>query len=598
MIALKKGTLCTINGLKNRTDLNGFKCTVKTTKLKKGNHERIPVTVFHDGSEMNILLKRENLCPYINTPDILQGLSGLNVGEDEHQLLRLATNTVNDVNEIQFKYNSLVQRLEEAISHRNRGHFADAEKLLEKVLSAAEDLCGKRSVKVATFLKSFGILRVQQRRWNEAEDFLLRADELRPSDCEENSQGTQTLEYIVSAQINGRVFKKASDTLTRLRDLKHCVRPGIDMDPSELETELEAAKKSHAQCVVCRRCSILSACARCHLTVYCSRSCQKSHWRIHKRICQTTSRVSLNENFKLQSSKTPFDFFSLCELVEKNDSDVLTSSVLCNALATQNVTSSCPTELDHILLSALADTQQSYFFCMNELTSSTILESNGGRRRFMATAGVFSCVTVFAWSKSTCANKPGLCFGAHVSNGALLRGLRACRESKVDIDRALSPLLLNIRECFQGCTQDFFVTLIGGHRAMDSCEGLKAMFPEDKEKWSFAWHVQNACEVALDGISIDSKVSWNTNLLLRFEGEKIKSMIDEERVRQKHMNFMVVALDTITGQLVTHTKYTNMGSILTEAVLNRQREAYKDPIDPKLRIASFYKKYEQSVLGL
>ena len=128
---------------------------------------------------------------------------------------------------------------------------------------------------------------------------------------------------------------------------------------------------------------------------------------------------------------------------------------------------------------------------------------------------------------------------------------------------------------------------------MDNCEGLKAMFPEDKEKWSFAWHIQNACESALDELPID-KVSWNTNLLLRFEGEKIKSMIDEELVRQKNMNFIVVALDTITGQLVTHTKYTNMESILTEAVLNRQREAYKYPIDTKLRIASF----EQSEMGL
>uniref|UniRef100_A0A6S8TMT2 MYND-type domain-containing protein n=1 Tax=Chaetoceros debilis TaxID=122233 RepID=A0A6S8TMT2_9STRA len=304
MVAFEKGTLCTITGLKNRTDLNGLKCTVKTTKSKKGNHERIPVTVFHDGSEINILLKRENLCPYMNTPDILQGLSGLNL--DETQLL-LATNTVNDVNEIHLKYDSLIERLEEAISHRNHGRFVDAEIILEKVLSAVEDLCGKKSVKVATFLKSFGLLRLQQRRWNEAEDFLLRADELRPADCEENSQGTQTLEYIFSAQVKGRVFKKASDTLTRLKDLKHCVRPGIDTDSSELETELEAAKKSHAQCVVCRRWSILSACARCHLTVYCSRSCQKSHWKIHKRVCQTTSRVSLNENSKLQSSKTPFD---------------------------------------------------------------------------------------------------------------------------------------------------------------------------------------------------------------------------------------------------------------------------------------------------
>jgi len=54
------------------------------------------------------------------------------------------------------------------------------------------------------------------------------------------------------------------------------------------------------------------------------------------------------------------------------------------------------------------------------------------------------------------------------------------------------------------------------------------------------------------------------------------------------MNFMVVALDTINGHLVTHTKYTDMESLLTEAVLSRQRESYNTGIfnDPKLSIAS------------
>mmetsp|Transcript_17648 Transcript_17648/g.21591 ORF Transcript_17648/g.21591 Transcript_17648/m.21591 type:complete len:523 (+) Transcript_17648:236-1804(+) len=522
MLSLEKGTLCTLIGLQNRTDLNGLKCTVgNMISSKKG---RIPVTVVCNGKEKHILVKRENLHPYVSVQDVeheINNIAGFN--ELSGVQSQLTTNTVNDVKEIIFKYDSLLEPLEEAINHRNHGRFVMAEQLFKKLLAEAEDLCGKRSVRIASFLKSFGILRYEQRRWSEAEDLFARANELRPADCEGNGQGTQTLEYLYSAQLEGRLFKKASGTLSRMKELQHCIRPGIDSDPYELEKTLERRKESPAQCVVCCRCSILSACAGCNLTVYCSRGCQKIHWKIHKRVCRST--ISLNRNCNVQSPKSPANDASLFEVIENsnNDTDILSSSVLRNAQATNSVTSSCPTEMDHTLLSALADAQQTYFFCMNEVTSSALLETNGGgggRRRFMATVGVFSCITVFVWSKSTStctdANSPGPCFGAHVSLGALLRGLRACKHAKIDIDRALSPLLLKLRECFQGCKQeqDVIVTLVGGHRAMDYCQGLEAMFPGDTEKWSFAWHVKTACKAALDEMS--NQVLWKTHLLLRF----------------------------------------------------------------------------------
>lgn len=120
---------------------------------------------------------------------------------------------------------------------------------------------------------------------------------------------------------------------------------------------------------------------------------------------------------------------------------------------------------------------------------------------------------------------------------------------------------------------------------MDSCDGLKAMFPNEREKWSFAWHIKNCLEEALSRLPVD-KVLWDTNLLLRFEGKRIRNMSDEVQVRQKNMNFIIVALDSTTGLIVTHTKYTNMGSLLTESVLNRQQKAYKNSIDPKLSSVS------------
>ena len=558
MISFKEGSVFAITGLNKRTDLNGLKCTIGKTNAEHSG--RIPVSVFYDGDEKNVLVKKDNLCQCLES--LIQNTRG--------SLPLLEMNTMHDVNEILWKYNCLMEQLEEAITHRNHGRFIIAEQLMTKLLSEAEELFGKKSVKIASILKSFGILKFQQKCWNEAEDLLLRADKLRPVECVDNAQGTQTLEYLFIVQLNGRLFKKASDTLTRLKEFKDYVRPQIDTNPDELRKTLQEAKTNPAQCVVCRKWSILSACSRCHLTVYCSRDCQKTHWKIHRQVCRSTIFLN-NKNSNLKPPQShQVDDSSLFEVIENDDSDnILTSSILCNAKATKSVTSSCPTEMDQTLLSALADAQQSYFFCMNEVTSSTLLESDGGKRRFMVTVGVFSCITIFVWSKSSCANSPGPCFGAHVSLSALLRGLRACRQAKINIDCALYPQLSKLRECFQEYTGDVVVTLVGGHRAMDICEGLKTMFPKEMDKWSFAWHIKTGCKAALDGMHFN-KVIWNTDLLLRFEGKKIKNMIDEERVRQKNMNFMIVALDTINGQLMTHTKYKNIESLLTGAVLSRQ----------------------------
>ena len=54
------------------------------------------------------------------------------------------------------------------------------------------------------------------------------------------------------------------------------------------------------------------------------------------------------------------------------------------------------------------------------------------------------------------------------------------------------------------------------------------------------------------------------------------------------MNFIGLALDTVTGHLVTHTKYDDMESLLTMDVYNRQRDVYRhaDSISPKLSIVS------------
>jgi hypothetical protein len=61
--------------------------------------------------------------------------------------------------------------------------------------------------------------------------------------------------------------------------------------------------------------------------------------------------------------------------------------------------------------------------------------------------------------------------------------------------------------------------------------------------------------------------------LLVFEGGEIRNSNDEERARQKNMNFVVVALGTLTGRLMTHAWHADFGTFLPPSVLARRRKA-------------------------
>lgn len=566
----------------NRCDLNGQICTV--TPVVDESAERVGVVAVCNGIKRNLLVKRENL--QVSFSSMKRSLLKNKDGINKH----LVQNTTNDCKEFEIIYQKLIERLEEAISCRNSKRLALAEKYFTELLVEVEIVCVKNSPCVARFVKSFGVLRVKQERFGEAECLFARADKLRPADYDDNPQGTQTLELFFVTQLDRRRFDTAADTLSRLRNLKHCIRPGVDSNIRKLEEEMVAAKAQLQRCVACGSQTKVFACARCRETVYCSRSCQKGHWKIHKRICKAYIVLDSKDNLPTQTSLGSITHKHEIRQPESN-LDSLTTSVLLNAKATDIVSPSSPTKLCDPIIAALNDPLESYFFCMNEVTSSSLLERDGGRRRFLATTGVFTCITVFAWSPTKVAGGLGRCVGGHVSIGALLRGLRACQITKQDIECALNPLMLQLRHCFEGVNQNITVTLIGSHRAMDTCKALKGWFPDDREKWSFTWHVKSACEAALD--SVLNKVIWNTKLLMRFEGELITDCYTEERVRMKHMNFLVAALDTITGFLVTHTQYTQIETLLTTSVILRQREVYKcDPalgvtfLDNKLQVVS------------
>jgi hypothetical protein len=52
-----------------------------------------------------------------------------------------------------------------------------------------------------------------------------------------------------------------------------------------------AAVAARAKCVMCER-PASSACARCARSLYCSRECQRSDWRAHRRVCRASGCAS------------------------------------------------------------------------------------------------------------------------------------------------------------------------------------------------------------------------------------------------------------------------------------------------------------------
>lgn len=588
---LDVGTVCTIVGLQKQRTLNGTPCTVKGDDR---NSKRVAVVLVQDGEQRNLLVKRENL--HVTTAN--RNMASLTA--EQQSILNgkdvltkhLTKNTVKDVVEFQAKYDDLIRnRLEGAIACRNTGDFDRAEAKLITLLQEVEDLCGTTSVLVATVVKSYGMLRIHQQRWSEAESLFKRADELRPADCDGNAQGTHTIQFLFSAQLELRRIDAAEGTLHRLRALEIHIRPDEDASLAELEKQLEMAKSDPRRCCGCG--VPLTAplfCARCHVAVFCSRACQKTSWNIHRRTCQRSITGG-------RSTRSPQNTTATTETANgaasNFGSDPLTLAVLQNSAATDALSPESPTELGPVLISALADPLQTYFFCMNEAASSSLLDRDGGRRRVLATTGVLTCITVFAWSPPSASGRPGPCLGCHISLGALLRGLRACKLTRQDPDRALDPLLSELRRSFaKGPQRQVTLALVGGHRAMDVSEGLVEQFPDDREKWSFAWHVKAACRAALSRIA--DSVVWDTSLLMRFDGEFIRDRATEERVNAKHMNFIVAALDTATGHIFTQTKYADIDALLPGNVLRRQRRTYFPDLgaafpnfkDPKIRLVS------------
>jgi hypothetical protein len=123
--------------------------------------------------------------------------------------------------------------------------------------------------------------------------------------------------------------------------------------------------------------------------------------------------------------------------------------------------------------------------------------------RFIATKGVFSCITVFACDST------GRFFAAHIQVPRLHNNFWKKR------DLPLLPEITNaLKWVFKKSDpRDVKVRLVGGQLAQDVDMALRSFFPGQKEKHSIAWHVKDA--VLSAGLLLDSE---STRLLNVFPG--------------------------------------------------------------------------------
>jgi len=168
--------------------------------------------------------------------------------------------------------------------------------------------------------------------------------------------------------------------------------------------------------------------------------------------------------------------------------------------------------------------------------------------RFLATKGVFTCISLFA-----CAPGTGRAFAAHI---AIPQLHYACRHPMArKTDQLLAELTWALKQTFkqEPNRKAVKVHLVGGQAMQDIDRGLAAKFPHDERKHSFAWHVIGCVQRA--GLAVDEE---SRRLLDVFPGIPFRSDFEQIQRRQGH-SFSLVALDRQTGAVVTHTLFEREG---------------------------------------
>lgn len=175
---------------------------------------------------------------------------------------------------------------------------------------------------------------------------------------------------------------------------------------------------------------------------------------------------------------------------------------------------------------------------------------------FLATKGVFSCISVFAWAPS------GRAFGTHIAISQLHFAFRRATTTTTksrDKFHLLPEITAALKWTFkkEQNPKSVRVYLVGGQAAQDIDRGLVASFPGESRKHSFAWHVIGAIQKA--GLTVNQEMEESTRLLNVFPGIKFNLFFEQEQRRKGH-SFSLVALDRKTGALVTHTLFEQEGN--------------------------------------
>ena len=209
------------------------------------------------------------------------------------------------------------------------------------------------------------------------------------------------------------------------------------------------------------------------------------------------------------------------------DAEVLLGVVQQNAASSRLISSTTSLALCPPLRSALRDPRLTYWFRIGDVCSTRLLGHDGaGLPHFLATPGVLTCISGFAWAPS------GVAVAAHVDLNAVLRGMWRCVFTGQDLDRTLYQITSELRQCFGGVdAATVRISLVGGHRVSDHQPALKLILSEmpvlsryhrerktegngADEREFFSWYVRAACV----GAGLAAAV-FDTILLNVFEGE-------------------------------------------------------------------------------
>ena len=186
---------------------------------------------------------------------------------------------------------------------------------------------------------------------------------------------------------------------------------------------------------------------------------------------------------------------------------------------------------------------------------------------FLATKGVFTCISVFAWSPSKKA------FAAHIPLNQLHFNIG---HGKVEntLPEITKALLWTFKHEDPATVK---VHIVGGQKQQDTNRDLVSFF-KNPLLHRFSWHVISAVRAA--GLKVNGE---STRLLNVFEGIPFHFMFEQEQ-RAQGQSFSLVALDRNTGALITHTLVESVGDYRIAALGERDlmecarySEAFKQP---------------------